>query len=200
MSITELDLRQPRVDVANLDNRALFSSDIDAVMDAVWDERERRLREWAQAGWTQQRIADEVGRDQKTISRWMGRLDVTPQQPHRQHPSRNLGAAPKPAEVVSGEVLPSIADLRPAERSPEVERRLAESRARRDKQAAWTDIETRKMSRITDNLDGLLDALVLLPSETGLSRESIGEQLRKHRAALTHIGSALEDLAHSFAR
>lgn len=67
--------------VLALDSKTLFSSDVDTFMDEIWVERERRLREWAAADWTQTRIAEEVGRSQGSVSNWMAKFGITPSRP-----------------------------------------------------------------------------------------------------------------------
>ena len=82
--------------VRALDSRDLFRADVDQFMDLIWQERERRLRLWAEEGRTQAWIAQEVGRDQRTVGRWQKRFEIEPSRPHKEHAARGLGAVPNP--------------------------------------------------------------------------------------------------------
>lgn len=84
--------------IVALDSKMLFADQVDGFMDLVWEERERRLRAWATDGWTQAKIAKEVGRTQKSVSRWMERFDIKPSRPTRQPKTK---AKAKPAATAT---------------------------------------------------------------------------------------------------
>jgi hypothetical protein len=67
--------------VRALESQALFSAQVDSFMDLVWEERERRLKEWVKKGRTQSWIAKETGRAQQTVSRWMTEFEIEPSHP-----------------------------------------------------------------------------------------------------------------------
>jgi hypothetical protein len=96
--------------VRALDSKELFRKDVDEFVNLVWQERERRLRAWARAHRPQAWIAEEVGRDQRTIGRWQKRFGIKPSQRHAPHrrkrhlqivaePEVDLGIAPKSGKV-----------------------------------------------------------------------------------------------------
>jgi hypothetical protein len=76
---------------------------------------DERVIQWTREGWSQQKIADELGCDQRTVGRRQERLGVTPVS-SRGRPRKELGdmpnsedaapvAEPQDEEVVSGEVV-----------------------------------------------------------------------------------------------
>ena len=105
-------------DMTTWDARTLFSADLDGLIDAVWVERERYLRQWVSDGWTQQRIADEVGRSQQVVSKWMARFGIEPVS--NQGRPRKIELQPssnsEPGEVVDAEAVEAL--IPPCNSSP----------------------------------------------------------------------------------
>ena len=122
--------------IVALDSKMLFAEQVDAFVELVWEERERRLREWAADGWTQTKIAKEVGRSQKSVSRWMERFDIKPSRPTRQPKTK---AKAKPA---------ATATATPSSRTPTTQ---PEAKPKAD-ESPYYELETPDELRLSDVL------------------------------------------------
>lgn len=92
--------RLPASDVSTLSDEDLFSSDVDAMMDYIWTEREARLRVWAAEGLSQRAIAERTSRDQKTVSNWQRRFGIESSQPKKVRNSSSLDPEHKPRPAI----------------------------------------------------------------------------------------------------
>jgi hypothetical protein len=175
----------------------------------IW--RANKIRALHANGLNDREIGDLVGRSRQRIAQLRAELGLSANDSRGGERTfdkalvKPTGAAEE--EVVTGEVLepaspaPSAEALRAASRSAEVERRLAAARAGRDDAASWSDLEKKKLGRVIEKVDVVLDELVRLHGESpGLSRGSIGEELRRFEVALRHASSAVGELAFAFER
>lgn len=170
-----------------LDSKTLFSVDIDAFISEIWVERERRLREWADAGWTQQQIADEIGRGQKTVSRWMERFDI--------EPASAIGRARKPLALVTATKAESD-DLEPT--ADQVRKRV---RPQRPGPSMWREINTPRKLKAADKIVNQLRERMPYPEYPDISNalgvlsdDEIGDLIRQLSKGIRAASQLRRDL------
>jgi len=110
---------------------------IKPLKDAEKGEREIRIRALAEAGYTEEQIAEEMGITQQTVSFIINSLPINERRsffckPENTHNSTNLSDHPKEAGVYSSEVMSTGGNVppensKPAENTQETSEKAAEA-------------------------------------------------------------------------
>lgn len=207
MSTTELQIIEPSPDLI----RALPSDQLYALEQAgqiARDILDGRIAAWVEEGWTQRRIGEEIGISGPAVNKRLQRLGLRTKD--ARGGARSANPVSRVGEIIDAdaEVVEEIAptpseaaerlrQLGGGQRTPEMERRLAEARARG---TVWTAVEIRKRDRIKDRLDAALDEYVQFCAQPGLSRPGVADALGKQATEVAHVVSAMRTLAWEFER
>jgi hypothetical protein len=105
---TELVVPTSRQAVLALDSPTLYL--LEQAGEIAREILDGRIIEWTEQGWSQRKIAGEVGCSQSSVSRRQARLGVQPSQPHTSVES-DAGCITSNGEVVDAEVMPEQLDF-----------------------------------------------------------------------------------------
>lgn len=97
-----------------LDSQALYLLEqAGEIARGILDER---IVAWTTEGWTQTKIAEEIGCSQQTVSRRQAWLGVQPSQPNAPHSPRKVRAPSTSEEATDGEVVDAeVVDAEPSD-------------------------------------------------------------------------------------